>query len=81
MYLQFNCNYRCWECSRKCMMKNLFSLEDNLFYSMIIKSLKFSAGMMITRGYSKEMADFELKKMAVTLKISRELTLDNNSKS
>lgn len=81
MYLQLNCNYRCWECSQNCQIKKLFRLPDNIFYSIIIESLKPSAGMMITRGYSKEKVDFELEKMAVAIKLSRELTLKNNSKN
>ena len=81
MYLPDDCNLQCWECSRKCQIKNYFNLPDNIFYSIIIESLKPSAGMMITRGHSKGKVDFELEKMAVAIKISRELTLKNNSKN
>lgn len=81
MYLPDDCNLQCWECSRKCQIKNYFNLPDNIFYSIIIESLKPSAGMMITRGHSKEKVDFELEKMAVAIKISRELTQKNNSKN
>ena len=48
---------------------------------LYVSGVKAWAGMMITRGCTKEKADFELKKMAVTIKISRELTLKNNSKN
>lgn len=81
MYLQNDCNLQCWECSQKCQIKNYFILPDNIFYSIIMESLKVWAGMMITRGHSKEKVDFELEKMAVAIKISRELTLKNNLKN
>lgn len=81
MYLPNDCNLQCWECSQKCQIKSHFNLPDNIFYSIIIGGLKAWAGMMITRGHSKEKADFELKKMAVAIKISRELSLKNNSKN
>ena len=81
MYLPDDCNLQCWECSQKCQIKNYFNLPDNIFYSIIINGLKAWAGMLITGGCSKEKADFELKKIAVTIKISRELTLKNNSKN
>lgn len=80
-YLPDDCNLQCWEWSQKCQIKNYFNLPDNIFYSIIINGLKAWAGMLITGGCSKEKADFELKKIAVTIKISRELTLKNNSKN
>lgn len=82
MKLALDCNCKCWECSRKdCDLIQLFVLPDNIFYSIVIDTLKPNAGLMITSGYSKEYADNYVKTRAVSLKLAREQYLARYSKS
>ena len=67
-----DCKFRCWECNKSCLLKSQFFLPDELFYDMILNSLKSTAGMYIAGGGDKDVADDKLKKMAVAIKIARE---------
>lgn len=81
MKIDLNCNFKCWECSQEdCNLKQLYLLPENMFYSIILDSLKSRAGIMLVSGYSKEFVDNNLKETAVTIKISRELYLNKHSK-
>lgn len=71
MLLDLNCNMCCWECSRDCPVKDLFTLPEPLFNITILDSLKPIAGFLITRGIPKEKVDKDYKITAVTFSITR----------
>ena len=78
MMLKFDCNIRCWECNRECEMKQVFEkLPEPIFNKIIMDSLKAGGGMLITQGVSRQKVDEEIKKMAVTLSLSRKRYLQS----
>ena len=81
MILKFDCNIRCWECNRECEKKQLFEkLPEPIFNKIIMDSLKAGGGILITQGVSRQKVDEEIKKMAVTLSISRKKYLQKQKK-
>lgn len=81
MMLKFDCNIRCWECNRECEIKQLFEkLPEPIFNKIIMDSLKAGGGILITQGVSRQKVDEEIKKMAVTLSISRKKYLQKQKK-
>ena len=81
MMLKFDCNIRCWECTRECEIKQLFEkLPEPIFNKIIMDSLKAGGGILITQGVSRQKVDEEIKKMAVTLSISRKKYLQKQKK-
>lgn len=77
MTFEINCNKQCWECPKKCTMKNMFVLlSEQDFNETIINSLKASMGMYITQGGSYEIAQQRLKEDAVALSIARKKYLN-----
>ena len=81
MILKFDCNIRCWDCNRECEIKQLFEkLPEPIFNKIIMDSLKAGGGILITQGVSRQKVDEEIKKMAVTLSISRKKYLQKQKK-
>ena len=79
MKFENNCNFNCWECSRKqCKMKDVFSIPEPIAYKIILDFLKPMAGYELTLGIPKTVVDENLKKRAVALKIARDLYLKNS---
>ena len=74
-----NCNFRCWECSRKdCEMKGTFKLPEPIFNNIVMQFLKPLAGYELTLGIPKATVDETLMKKAVSLKIARDICLKNS---
>ena len=81
MILKFDCNIRCWDCNRECEIKQLFEkLPEPIFNKIIMDSLKAGGGILITQGVSRQKVDEEIKKVAVTLSISRKKYLQKQKK-
>ena len=76
--LSINCNYVCWECSRKCELKNMMEkLPESVFNEIIISSLETNAGaMMVLQGWDVKQAFNFVMEHTIALNISRKKYLE-----
>ena len=69
--------FRCWECSKNCDVKKLFSVSNEEFLACLHNMYSMNAGYMLTRGYSLKEVEDAQKIVTLTLYTSRMKYLQN----
>ena len=76
-YMGIGCNINCWECKKKCEIKELLELSihhpfiEQPTYAAIMESLKAQAGLLIVQGKNPKIIDEELQITAVSFYVAR----------
>lgn len=76
-YMDVGCNINCWECNKKCDLKEILQISiylpitEQYVYSEIMEKLKAQAGQLLLLGISKEVLDEEIKVLAVSFYVAR----------
>lgn len=64
-------DFKCWECNKDCDLKRIFLYDDQTFYSILNRSTKSLAGMMLVSGYSLDAAEKVKTEFTLMLVIAR----------
>ena len=76
-YMDVGCNINCWECYKKCDLKEILQISiylpitEQYVYSEFMEILKAQAGQLLLSGISKEVLDEEIKVLAVSFYVAR----------
>jgi len=78
-YMDIGCNVDCCKCSKQCELKSLmetsirFPYMEPVFYSIVMQYLKAQAGQLIVQGKNFAQVDEDVKELAVSFYVARQI--------
>ena len=85
-YMDIGCIINCWKCKQDCPIRDVMILSckvpflEELFYAMVIDSLKPMAGQLIAQGKNSQYVHEDLKLLAVSFYVARKKVMESLTK-